>query len=100
MGSMTTTDRLRALCAAAHTDNDQMWWSTDDLAGLLPGDSLNDAAYIAALDPATVLRLLDCADALRELVSYIDDHDWGSIPEGATGDRARTALAALDGAAR
>lgn len=30
--------------------------------------------------------------ALRELLQYLDDHDWGTIPEGETADRARSAL--------
>lgn len=30
--------------------------------------------------------------ALSDLLKYIDDHDWGTIPEGETADRARAAL--------
>jgi len=30
--------------------------------------------------------------ALRDLLQYCDDHNWGTIPEGATIDRARAAL--------
>lgn len=30
---------------------------------------------------------------LGDLLKYLDDHDWGTIPEGATADRARAELA-------
>lgn len=31
-------------------------------------------------------------EALSDLLKYLDDHDWGTIPEGATADRARAAI--------
>jgi hypothetical protein len=34
--------------------------------------------------------------ALRDLLKYGDDHDWGHMPEGSTIDRARAALAAVE----
>ena len=30
--------------------------------------------------------------ALGELIEYLDEHDWGLVPEGATSNRARAAL--------
>jgi len=35
----------------------------------------------------------DSYAALRDLVVYLDEHDWGLVPEGATADRARAAIA-------
>lgn len=36
----------------------------------------------------------DLRKALADLLQYLDDHDWGLIPEGATADHAREALSA------
>lgn len=36
--------------------------------------------------------------ALQSLLQYLDDHDWGTIPEGTTADRARAAIAKATGA--
>jgi hypothetical protein len=55
-------------------------------------DELRDQAegndlYSEAADEIERLRT-----ALSGLLKYLDDHDWGTIPEGATADRARAAL--------
>ena len=54
--------------------------------------------FILAL--ATIPRLIAQVErmdaALRDLLQYIDDHDWGTIPEGATADRAREALKGME----
>lgn len=37
-------------------------------------------------------RIAELETALRDLLLYLDEHDWGTIPEGETADRARSAL--------
>lgn len=42
-------------------------------------------------------RIRDLEAAARDLLQYLDDHDWGHVPEGATADRLRDLVAAPDG---
>lgn len=39
-------------------------------------------------------RIKDLEAASRDLLQYLDDHDWGLVPEGETSDRLRDLLTA------
>jgi hypothetical protein len=44
-------------------------------------------------DAVALMRERDrMREALRDILQYLDEHDWGNIPEGATADRAHAAL--------
>lgn len=104
---------LRELANAAGTDPED-WYTEADLAE--DRVSRYDAPYIAALDPATVLALLDAAEAVQRvqesLADLADDFesniDWSS-GRSSYGDNAawessagqvRQLRAALDGTER
>lgn len=46
------------------------------------------------------LHLIETApellSALKDLLQYLDDHDWGTVPEGATAERARAAVVSAE----
>ncbi len=68
---MKLTD-LRALAAAAlpgpwSANGTSNVFSETDRSSVADTHNLEDAAYIAALDPATVIALLDCIDAADAL---------------------------------
>lgn len=63
-----------------------------------------DRFFITAVQskrPEADARLIAAApellSALKNLLQYIDDHHWGTIPEGATADQARLAITKADG---
>jgi len=59
--------------------------------------ALGEAAKVCEQRDAHCVRIAKLEDALRDLIAYGDKHNWGYMPEGATIDKARAALAAGDG---
>lgn len=59
------------------------------LQDFLPGEA--DGIYSFEVVMASDYE--DLALAARDLLKYLDDHDWGHVPEGATADRLRALVA-------
>jgi N4 Gp49/Sf6 Gp66 family protein len=71
----------------AHRDRMMLLKAIDDLqASLL---QLNSQSVARAEE---IERLARISLAARALLKYLDDHDWGRIPEGVTGDTLRDLL--------
>lgn len=51
--------------------------------------SKGDTDEIYAFKVVRAARYDALATAARDLLKYLDDHDWGRVPEGATADRLR-----------
>lgn len=87
-------DQLRTLAQAAMAGDEEAWagWMQDRLADVLDGE---DAAFIAACDPQTILALLDERDRLRGALEQIGYYPDGSHPGTIAAHIARAALEGL-----
>lgn len=102
---MTDTDRLDALAAAAHSDTPPHWYTEAFFFAFTDEDdgdvfTPEDAAYLAAVDPATIRALIRDRDAavrerdeLRAALEHVTTHHLG---RGFVCKTARAALHSKD----
>lgn len=66
-------------------DGEPLYLATAELLDWSKGDT--DEIY--AFKVVRAARYDALAEAARDLLTYLDEHDWGHVPEGATADRLR-----------